>query len=207
MRAVTALSLLLVVSPRALYPQATTSPLCYHARPKPACSAFILTSFGTYVLLGSGDFGGTPFREVADWGAMVNVGQKDAIGGSVFASLDRSGLTVGPAARYRHWLSASASVEVALGTPLMASTQDLQPGSVFGLVKWSPNDWFSVAARPELGRWTSLTSCGPAGCQAASRMHGRMSVGIELGRVPGAVFTGLGTIGTYFLALALANSD
>jgi hypothetical protein len=206
-RHLTAFCLLSLAGPAALYAQASTSPLCYHARPRPACSAFVFTSFGGYLLLGRDALGSSAYREVADWGAMVNVGEKDAVGGSVFASFDRAGLTLGPAARYRRWLSASASVEVAVGTPLVSSTGAIQPGSLFGLAKWSPNDWFSVAARPELARWTSVTSCGPAGCASASRMHGRMSVGIEFGRVPGAVFTALSGVATYLAFLAIAYSD
>lgn len=208
MRAVTALSLLLVVSPEALSSQATTSPLCYHARPKPACSAFAFTSFGPYLMLGGDRYAGTPLREVADWGVMVNAGTKDAVGGSVFASLDRDGFALGPAAHYRRWLSASASVEVAVGTPLVTSTgNDLQPGSLFGLVKWSPNDWFSVATRPELVRWTTVTGCGPTACATASRTRGRLSVGMEVGRVPGAVLTAVGGAAGFFLAALAASVD
>ena len=68
------------------------SPLCYRARPKPACSAFLLTNFGSYVVLGRDDINDTRWREVADWGLMANITTRDAIGGSVFASLDRLGV-------------------------------------------------------------------------------------------------------------------
>lgn len=207
MRHLSAFCLLSLAGPAALSAQASTSPLCYHALPRPACSAFVFTSFGGYLLLGRDAFGSSAYREVADWGAMVNLGEKDAVGGSVFASLDRDGFALGPAARYRRWLSASASVEVAVGTSLVSSSGDLQPGSVFGLVKWSPNDWFSIGARPELARGTTITGCGPTGCATATRMRGRMSVGIEFGRVPGAVLTGLSSIATYLAFLAIAYSD
>ncbi len=166
MRLLTPFCLLSLAGPVALSAQTSTTPLCYHARPRPACSAFVFTSFGSYLLLG-----------------------RDVFGSSAC------------------WLSASASVEVAVGTPLVSSSGDIQPGSLFGLAKWSPNDWFSVAARPELARWTSVTSCGPAGCATASRMHGRMSVGIEFGRAPGAVLTGLSGVATYLAFLAIAYSD
>src|SRR3989442_4637135 len=65
------------------------SPLCYRARPKPACSAFLLTNFGSYVVLGRDDINDTRWREVADWGLMANITTRDAIGGSVVASPDR----------------------------------------------------------------------------------------------------------------------
>src|SRR5215831_20376816 len=104
MRPLIALTLVLLAAPGGLQAQ-----LCYHARPQPDCSAFIVTHFGGYVLLGRDVWGDAPFREVADWGVMVNAGQHDALGGSVVASLDRAGLLIGPEVRYRRWLSAQAA--------------------------------------------------------------------------------------------------
>src|SRR3989442_11382775 len=66
----------------------TPAPLCYRARPKPTCSAFLLTNFGSYVVLGRDEFNDTRLREVADWGLMANITTRDAIGGSVVAKLD-----------------------------------------------------------------------------------------------------------------------
>ena len=80
------------------------APLCYRARPRPACSAFVFTNFGAYLVLSQDGTNDTPFREVADWGFMANVTPRDAVGASVFASLDRLGFVVGPAVRYRRWL-------------------------------------------------------------------------------------------------------
>src|SRR2546423_15305802 len=91
---------------------------CYRARPKPVCSAFAFTNFGTYLVLGSDiTSGDTPLRGVADWGVMANVDSRNAIGASVFASLDRPGLRVGPALHYRRLLSSTASLAVPLGAP------------------------------------------------------------------------------------------
>ena len=204
MRAVTALFLMLAGP--ALSAQAA-APLCYHARPKAECGAFLLTNFGGYLLVGKDDWGDSPLREVADWGAMVNVGEKDAVGGSVFASLDRAGLLLGPEVRYRRWLSASAALDVAVGTPLVNSTGNVASGSITALVRWSPSPWFAVAARPEAQRWTSTVSCSPSGCLTATRYHPRLSLGVEIGGIAGVVFTGLSTVGTYLLFLAVANSD
>src|SRR5712691_10862160 len=94
------------------------APLCYRARPKPVCSAFILTNFGGYLVLGGDESNDTPLREVVDWGVMANVSARDALGASVFASLDRLGFAVGPAVRYRRWLSSSASLDLAVGYPV-----------------------------------------------------------------------------------------
>jgi len=181
---------------------------CYRARPKPACSAFAFTNFGTYVLLGSDNASGdTPLRAVADWGVMANVDSRNAIGASVFASLDRLGFGVGPAVHYRRWLSSTASVDVALGAPLLAATDRLQSGSVFGLVRWSPNHWFALAARPELVRGSVFLGCGPTTCSVPVQSSMRMSVGMELGWVPGVTLTAASGIAAIFIAALLSGVD
>ena len=179
------------------------APLCYRARPKPACSAFVITNFGGYLILGRDATGDTPLREVADWGLMVNVTTRDAVGASVFASLDRLGFGLGPAVRYRRWLSSAAALDIAVGTPL-ATTSDIQPGSVFGLVRWSPNDWFAIAARPELVRRSEFLGCGPTTCTSGVRSHGRVSLGFEFGRAPGLALTAVASVATALLAAAVA---
>jgi hypothetical protein len=205
MRSVPAV-LLLLAGPVALFAQGA-APLCYHARPKADCGAFLLTNFGGYLLVGKDDWGDSPLREVADWGAMVNVGEKSAVGASVFASLDRAGLLLGPEVRYRRWLSASAALDVAVGTPLVSSSGNIESGSITALVRWSPNTWIAVAARPEALRWTSTVSCNPSSCVTAKRYHPRMSLGVEIGGIPGAVLSALSVAGTYLLFLAVVSSD
>src|SRR5207244_3449282 len=131
----------------------------------------------------------TPFREVADRRSLPNGTPRDAVGASVFASLDRLGFVVGPAVRYRRWLSSAAALDIAAGTPLLTTT-DIQSGSVFGLVRWSPNDWFAVAARPELVRRSEVLACGPTTCASGVRSRARVSLGLEFGRMPGLALTG-----------------
>ncbi|HKE92052.1 MAG TPA: hypothetical protein VKB45_17090, partial [Gemmatimonadales bacterium] len=87
------------------------------------------------------------------------------------------------------------------------STGNIESGSITGLVRWSHNSWFAVAARPEALRWTSVVSCGPTGCLTPSSYHTRLSIGAEIGRLPGAVLTGLGAAGTYLMYLAIASVD
>jgi hypothetical protein len=176
--------------------------LCYRARPKPACSAFVFTNFGGYLVLGGDALNDTPLREVADWGVMVNVTARDAVGASVFASLDRLGFGLGPAVRYRRWLSSAAALDIAVGTPLV-TTADIQSGSVFGLVRWSPNDWFAVAARPELVRRSEFLGCGPTTCASGLQSRGRVSLGLEFGRVPGLALTAAASVATLLLAAAI----
>ena len=183
------------------------APLCYRARPKPACSAFVITNFGGYVVLGGDHVNATPFREVADWGLMANVSSRDALGASVFASVDRLGFGFGPAVRYRRWLPRSGSLEIAVGTPLVTSGSNIQAGSVFGLVRWSPNDWFAIAARPEFVRRPVFVGCGPTTCNNEVQSRGRVSVGLEFGWVPGLALTAAGGVATLLAALAAVGGN
>ncbi len=169
------------------------------------CIAFILTNFGSYLVLGRDETGATPLREVADWGLMFNVGTRDAIGASAFVTLDRLVFAIGPAVRYRRWIAPSRSVEVAIGKPLLVSTNGsdyIQTGSVFGLVRWSPNHWLAVAARPELLRRTVFVGCGLNTYCPEVRSRGRVSRGVEFGWVPGLTLTIAGGIATLLAAVA-----
>ncbi len=158
MRRLTLLSIPLMLAWSEKLPaQARPTPLCYHARPKPACSAFVLTNYGSYVV--TGDF---PVGVVVDWGWMVNVSTRD--------------------------------FEVAVGTPLVGgpsgnSSDDVR-GAVFGLVKWSPNQWLAVAARPELVDRPVFFCGGPTNtCTSQVQWRWRVPLGVEFGWVPGLALT------------------
>ena len=171
---------------------------CYHAQPKPACSVFFLTNAGVYT-------GSPSLRGVADWGVMVNVGQRDAVGASFFAILDRDGATAGPTLRYRRWLGPQGSLDVAVGTPV-TNNNNIVAGSLYGLVKWNPVHWLGVAARPELIRRAVFT-CGPSSCTAATRSRAQLSFGVEVGWVPGLVTTASGGLALLALIAAFAGAD
>lgn len=206
MRSITRLVVpLLVAGSAGLAAQEAPASLCYKARPKPACSSFAFTNFGAYLIVVD-ELGGTPLREVADWGVMLNVGRRNAVGFSVFASLDETGFVAGPAARYRRWLSSVAALEVAVGTPMARSTQNIESGSVFGLARWNPNNWLALAVRPEVLHKPTVLGCGPTSCTIATRSHTRVSLGAELGRVPGAALTGVAGVTTLLLYLAVASA-
>ncbi len=180
------------------------TPFCLRAQPRAACSAFLLTNFGSYVVLGADPLADTPFRVVADWGVMLNISSRDALGASVLASLDRLGFALGPAARYRRWLSSSTSVEIAVGTPLTATTSNIERGSLLGLVKWNTSGWFGLAVRPELvRRW--LFTCGLNACTWEQTTRGRVSLGAEFGQVPGVILSGVAAAATLVLAAIIAN--
>ncbi len=190
-----------------LPPQAARAPtpLCSHAQPRAECSAFLLTNFGGYVTLGADPLNDTPLRVVADLGVMLNTSSRDALGATVVASLDRLGFALGPALRYRRWLSSSGSVDIAVGTPLTATTSNIQPGSVLGLVKWNANGWFGWAARPELVRRLIFT-CGLNVCTWEQATRVRVSLGAELGQTPGVVVAALATGVTLVLAAIIAGA-
>jgi hypothetical protein len=135
---------------------------------------------------------------------MANVSARDALGASVFASLDRLGFALGPAVRYRRWLSSSASLDLAVGTPLVTGAGNMQTGSVFGLVRWSPDPWLAIAARPEVVRRPVFLGCGPTTCNSPVHSRGRVSVGVELGWVPGLTLTTLGGGATLLIAAIVA---
>src|SRR5437867_176223 len=77
------------------------TPLCYRARPKPACSAFILTNFGGYAV--TGDF---PVGVVVDWGWMANVSTRSAIGTAVDRPIPAPPKSSGGGAHRSEWSSA-----------------------------------------------------------------------------------------------------
>jgi len=77
---------------------------------------------------------------------------------------------------------------------------------VFGLVRWSPNHWFALAARPELVRQPVFLGCGSTACNYAVQSRGRVSLGMEFGGVSGVVLTAAGGIATALLAALIAGA-
>jgi hypothetical protein len=170
---------------------------CYHTRPKAACSVFFLTNAGVYA-------GSPSWRALVDWGVMVNVSKQAAIGASFFMLVDDDGGAVGPALRYRRWLSPRASLDVAVGTPILRP-DPIQAGSIYGLVKWNPEHWFGVAARPEFIR-RAVISCANFSCNSATQSRARLSLGVEFGWVPGFVLSVTGGA-AIFVATALGATN
>src|SRR5438034_2647716 len=135
---------------------------------------------------------------MADWGALANVGPRQAVGASFFASLDADAFVLGPAVRYRRWIGADQSVDIALGTPVVSS--DYGPTlSPYGLVKWNPAHWVGIALRPEVRR--PVTTCDQSGCRSGSRFVG--SAGVEFGWVPGLSLTFPGSVTALVAAIGV----
>lgn len=79
---------------------ARAEPRCVAGRPSPNCGTELLTNFGIYGITSTHSSGGH-FRVAADWGPLIDVGRRSAVGATVFASLDADGILIGPAIRFR----------------------------------------------------------------------------------------------------------
>ncbi len=172
---------LLLAPVRSAAGQSDGSALCWHARPEPQCRLLLLTDFGAYFDL-PGQSGLPSGHLVADWGLMLNVTPRDAVGASFFASVDKNaGFESGPAVRYRRWIGERGAMDFAAGVGSL-SGNNLSGSLVYGLVKYSPEHWIGIAVRPELVRRPG----------DVSRL--RVSGGVEVGWVPGVLVPALGVL-------------
>lgn len=180
-----------------------THDLCFRCRPYPECRAFFVTNSGGYFQLGARR-GANPMRAIADWGAMVNLSSKDAIGGSWFVTVAENELSTGPVLRWRRWLGPTQSLDFAVGTPV-AGGNLARPGSVLGLVKYNPVYWFGIAARPEMVRYDDEYICDDAGCRTVSGTKARLYLGAEVGELPGLVLGASAGVVAGLLVLAFIS--
>jgi hypothetical protein len=168
----------------------------FRAHPLSDCRVFFLSNAGGYLKLSASSSippSGTQsnLRAIWDWGVMVNISPRDAIGASWFVTWDEDDVTTGPVAHYRRWFDGSRSLDVAIGTPVTGGNE-LETGSILGLIKYNFVDWFGVAVRPEYARY------GAAGSWA------RVFVGMEFGWYPGV---GLTVVGGAVSAAAIAFGE
>ena len=110
MRRILQLVLVLAFVPLPAAAQSTGEPhaVSWRGGPIDRCRTMILTDFGAYLVSGNPGGGGLNIRAVADYGVLVNLDARSAIGGTMFASLGRnSEFVLGPAVRYRRWWEAA----------------------------------------------------------------------------------------------------
>jgi hypothetical protein len=195
--------------PLAAQPAPVPRPLCWRAAPKASCSVVILTSFGLYAIGGSRETAtgfdpvlGQPTgivrqvsagaRATGDWGLLFNVGRRDAVGFSLFGSIEsrKYGYDSELAAfvRYRRWFGNTRSLDLALGMPVILRNGDALR-SPYGLVKFNLNNRLGVALRPEVRRSYVFTTAPP---HRASKLF--LSAGVEIGEQPGFVLSALGAV-------------
>jgi hypothetical protein len=184
-------------STRAVSARHDTGGVSFRAHPLSDCRVFFLTNAGGYLKLSASSSNppsGTQsnLRAIWDWGVMVNITPRDAIGGSWFVCWDEDDVTTGPVVHYRRWFGPRRSLDLAVGTPVTGGEGELQTGSVLGLIKYNIVDWFGVAVRPEYVRY------GAAGSWA------RVFVGMEFGWFPGV---GLTVVGGAVSAAAIAFGE
>ena len=202
-----ALAVLLAAAPPPIVlaqtpPRSANDP-CFRARPAPECRVFFMTNAGGYIKPARIN-GGSPLRAIVDWGVMVNVSPRDAIGGSWFVTLDEDDFTTGPVVRYRRWFEGDRSLDVALGTPLAGG--QLKAGSILGLVKYNPVHWFGVGVRPEYLR-RSAFNCGLLTCTEYTATSVRVYGGVEFSSAPGLVLSLSGGVALGLLVIALSGVD
>lgn len=175
---------------------------CLRARPAPECTLFFLTNAGVYVRAGET----SPWQAIVDWGAMMNLNQRTAIGGSAFVTLDEDDeFTIGLVARYRHWFQRGRSLDLAVGTPLTSGGRPrLKSGSLLALVKYNPVHWFGVALRPEYIR-REIIDCDARGCTEHTASSGRLYAGAEFGSVPGLTLSLAGVAALGVLAILFSG--
>jgi hypothetical protein len=171
--------------------------VCLRAEPKHQCVTFVLTNAGLYgrLVRASPDEGA--YAAVLDYGLMVNVTPRDAVGASFFASIETHA-AAGPAVHYRRWFDATSSLDAAVG---VATIGDGAPG-VYGLVKVNPAPWVGVALRPKLVRGYEYTNCAiNVSCIPTTRARLGAAFGFELGGAPG-VLVALGGFLAFVIAVA-----
>ena len=88
-----------------------------------------------------------------DVGAMKNVGQRTALGGSAYFGFDPDQTRLGAKARFRYWLSRSLAIDVAPGVIAGGTGEDYgrsysYPGFV-GELSFSMGDWMVVTGQVE----------------------------------------------------------
>lgn len=211
--------------PLAAQPAPGPRSLCWVAAPKAACSVIVLTNFGVYAFGGSRErvtgfdpATGQPTgvsrpirvggRATGDWGLLLNVGQRDAVGVSVFGSGETTSdgygdqFELGAFLRYRRWFGTKRSLDLAVGMPVILRNGDALR-SPYGLVKLNLDPRWGVALRPELRRSYSFSTAPPS-----KRSTLFLSAGVELGEWPGFALSSLGGAILGILTLiALGNSD
>lgn len=164
------------------------SAVCWRPEPRAQCRTFLLANVGIHARLREVSAGGEgPAAVVLDYGLMVNVTSRDAVGASVFASLETND-AVGPAIHYRRWFDGNSSFDLALGVPVNG-----KQSGVLGLLKVHPASSLGLALRPKLIRARS-TTCTTTSCVPVTSMRFGATAGLELDGPPAVWVTGVGLV-------------
>lgn len=163
--------------------------LCWAARPAPACKVLLITNFGAYLDYPK-ELGVNERRLEGELGLMVNVAPRDAVGATFVVLTDKNGRgSEGLELRYRRWLGARSSVELAAG--YRGGADLIDNGAVIGMVKYNFGPYFGVVVRPELLRSCPELLASLCARPGPATSHLRVSVGFELGSWPGVAAAAL----------------
>src|SRR5712691_2116678 len=94
--------------------------LCFTSRPLPACGAYLITEFGVGVPLSRTGVHSAPLF-TWELGGMKNLGERSALGATVFVNTSDFGSGPGVRLRLRRWLNHGISLDVAPGLMLSGS--------------------------------------------------------------------------------------
>jgi hypothetical protein len=188
-RGITFMALGLLAAPLAARAQARPdsahrAALCWTAHPAPRCRVLLVTNFGLYadVVRPSGAHKG---RLVEHVGLMANIGRRNAVGASFFATVDVDGVvSFGPELRYRHWMGEETALDLAVGA--RGPVAGVDHGAVIGVIKYDFSPYVAFALRPELVRRETPAGVWPVTHPVTGWGLG-LSFGFEVGSWPGAV--------------------
>src|SRR5262245_31869740 len=182
-------------------------PHCWRGRPLPHCRAFLLFEFsaprfltGTKLDMAVAQQGngysryeqGLVSQFVFDLGAMRNVSDRDAVGGTVMVGTivdDPSRRwVIGATARYRRWLTPIVSADAATGVVAMPVGVEVQ--RPFGLTRQSViRPALAADARLGLGDLVAVTGRAMIANDGRGRTHGALFGGASVGSTTTAALT------------------
>ncbi|NOT09237.1 MAG: hypothetical protein HOP28_13660 [Gemmatimonadales bacterium] len=197
--AFTLLSSALLTSVAAAQPAGESRGICWR-NASSKCRAVVLTNMGVFTVAGAfaqpagiDPGSGLPtrlddefhlgVRATSDWGILLRLSDRDAIGASFAASVEsvpdgQNNFETAVFLRYRRQLGGEKSLDLAVGTPVLRDNE--KSVSPFGLVKWNLNNTVGIALRPEVRKSIADLRDTPM-----RRSNLFVSAGVEVGRTPG----------------------
>jgi hypothetical protein len=182
---------------------ARTSHFSWRGHPLPKCSSFLISEFGVHYLLNPGPLGEREqlYFVTEDLGYMRNLNERSAVGGLIHLGANSDRAALGPAIRYRRWLSGTMAADLSVGADVIGLFNDENRYALDAPAPWveagvSAGDLLSLTVRGE--HWKGLDRNPLTGSQSKTTWH----MGAKLGSYLGP----LGTLGTVVLLVALLST-
>lgn len=188
-------------------PAPSAPAICWRDGWRASCRAVVITNLGLLAIggrqetvTGTDPITGAPTgfshelginaRATGDWGVLLKVGRRDALGVSVLGSVEsrRHGKDseLGAFVVYRRWIRNEQSIDLGVGTPVILRNSGALR-SPYGLVRLNLNNLLSFVLRPEVRRSLDFDT-GIARRQSLMFV----STGVEVGEKPGFFLSALG---------------